>query len=132
MISIDADLQRAASGATTWSSKAAHDVAAKLAQEERANIDWDDGAGERWLRIVNTSHASALISIVLPLVLVERRASRSADSIQSVTKVFVDDLDSVELSCSPEVLAEVFGSPERFNVIDPAGFSANDLWYATV
>ena len=132
MTNIDADVRRAASSAASWSGEAAHDVAATLARAHQAKIEWDEGAGERWLRVVDAGHVSALVSSVLPLALIERSLASTADPLQRVTKIFVADVDGAELSCSPDVLAEVFGSPDRFNVIDPTNFSANDLWYATV
>lgn len=132
MMNIDANLRHAASGAGSWSAEAALEAAARLARDTSAEVDWDKGAGERWLRIVGGRHVSALVSVILPLALIETTVISPGDSIQDVIQIFVEDLDGVELSCSPAVLAEVFDLPGQMDVPDPAGFSANDLWYATV
>lgn len=132
MINIDADLQRAASGAASWSPKAARGVAERLVRTSSFKIDWDEGAGELWLRILDGRKVTSLVSVALPLAIVEGPANDLTDDMRDVIIISVDDLDEIELSCSPAVLGEVFGSLERFKVIDPSGFSANDLWYATV
>lgn len=132
MMSIDESLQRAASTAATWSSTAAWQIASSLALSFETEVEWDEGAGEEWLRVLAGSRLVALVSIKLPFVFIKRSVNELTGSSQNVVFVAVADFDDVELSCSSAVLAEVFGGTKRLGVLDPDGFSANDLWYATV
>lgn len=132
MISIDKDLEHAASGASDWSSDAARAAADSLARRRSAKVDWDDGAGEEWLRVVDDHHVAALVSARIPLAIIEVAGDTDAGMPPQVAAINVHDLDETELSASLEALAEAFGSPARFHALDLSGFSGNDLWYATV
>jgi len=98
----------------------------------RAEVDWDEGAGEGWLRVLADAHLVALVSTKLPFVFLQASTSEVADSVEGVTVVAVSDFYDVQLSCSLAILGEIFGASPRFRSLDPDGFSANDLWYATV
>jgi predicted nucleic acid-binding protein len=116
----------------TWSSEAARDTATTLAHSSGGEVDWDEGAGEEWLRIIDGTRLIALVSTVLPLIFALRNKSESEGFSEDVVVVPVDDFDAVQLSCSLAILSEAFGASERLRVLDPKRFSANDLWYATV
>jgi hypothetical protein len=132
MISIDESLRRAASAAATWSSAAAREVAATLARSPGAKVDWDEGAGEEWLRVFDGPSLVALISVALPFVFIQRDDNGSERLNGDLAVVAVDDFDEVQLSCSLEVLEGAFGASDRLGSLNPEGFSANDLWYSTI
>lgn len=132
MINIDTMLRRAVSGESRWTAGTANAVAEGLARKAFAKVDWDDESGEQWLRILDGDRVSALVSAKVPLIITRKSGFSDTGTPEEVAEVCVNDFDANELSASLEALTEVFGSPERFHILDPAGFSANDLWYATV
>ena len=97
MISIDESLRRAASAAAVWSPAAAREVAATLARSLGAKVDWDEGAGEEWLRVIDGPRFVALISVALPFVFVQRDGYGSEGSNGDLAVVAVDDFDEVQL-----------------------------------
>lgn len=114
-----------------WDSAAALAVAGDLGSGSQAQIDWDEGAGESWVRLVAAARVVALVSINFPLVLAERQAELGSIHSDVVT-VIVDSLEDTNLSCSMDVLVSVFDDRARLEVLNPEHFSAYDLWYATV
>lgn len=132
MINIDADLARAWEAASDWSIEAARATADSLARSAFAKIDWDDGAGEQWLRVLDDHQVVALVSARLPLVIFEGPGTAVSGIPGKITVIHVGDLDGAEIAASEEMLTSVFGSADRFHVLDTEGFSANELWYATV
>ena len=132
MINLDESLQRAALGAATWSAGIAREVAANLARGPASEIDWDEGAGENWLRVIDGDQVVGLVSAVLPFSFVQRSEGSLGWCDKEVVVVVVDDFDDLQLSCSPSVLCGVFGSSERLKLLDLDGFSVSDLWYSTV
>lgn len=132
MISIDDSLRRAASAASAWSPRIAREVANTIARGLTADVDWDEGAGEEWLRVMDGPRQLALVSIKVPFAFISTNAEGSKSSATEIVTIDIDDFDKVQLSCSPLILAEVFGSSDRLDALDSESFSANDLWYSTV
>lgn len=129
---IDESLRRAASSAAAWSSGAAREMALSFARSSGVEVDWDDGAGEEWLRVLDGSRVMALVSVKLPLAFIRGDASERIETFDDISLITVSDFDDPRLSCAPVILEEGFGATRRFESIDAGGFSANDLWYATV
>ncbi|GAA2114363.1 hypothetical protein [Streptomyces synnematoformans] len=131
MIDIDATLRRASRGVSTWSPEAARASAALIASGPQVRIDWDESAGENWLRIVDETHVVALVSVAFPFALIQKAPGVKRPE-GEIVSVVVDGLDDVELECSSETLVEVYGNFDRLRTLNSGGFSANDLWYVTV
>lgn len=132
-MSLDESLRCAASAAGGWSATAAYEVASTLMGDAGLEIDWDDKAGERWIRIVDNGRVVCLISIRMPFAFVrEGKISTKNVGDHVTTIVVVDDFGEAQLSCPLVVLCEMFGGCERFEFLDPESFSPDDLWYATV
>lgn len=55
MIDIDDTLQLALDAASSWTSAAALNLARAIG--ENGAIDWDDGAGESWIRVIEPFRA---------------------------------------------------------------------------
>jgi hypothetical protein len=132
VISIEKSLERAVLAAAGWSSRAAREAAAALTSSSAATVDWDEGAGECWVRLIIGPRVVALFSVTLPFVLIQQNIGELKELGRDMIVVAIDDFDKIQLSCSRETLNEAFGSSDRFGLLDPQGFSANDLWYATV
>ncbi|WP_433200402.1 hypothetical protein ACQP00_28715 [Dactylosporangium sp. CS-047395] len=95
-------------------------------------IDWDEGAGESWVRLIVDNAVVAYVSIVLPLVILERDATRFSEPDSKVKKIVVEAMASRELSSAKEVLVATFGDSPRLDTFNAEQFSADELWYATV
>lgn len=132
MISIDDSLQRAIDLRSSWSRDRAYDAASSLAGTLEGVIDWDEGAGEEWMRIITGNRLEVLISVKVPLAFVSLRASRQVSLEEELELVVVENFDEVQFSCSTEKLNEAFGWTRKMEVLNPASFSVNDIWYATV
>jgi hypothetical protein len=132
MMNLDDTLRNAASASKSWSSRDAHKVASGLAHDSGGEVDWDEDAGEDWLRVVDGANLVALVSVMLPLVFLRNDFNRPRTSIANVLTVPVDDFDTAEFKCSLGSLNEAFGLSDRLSSLDLGGFSVNDLWYATV
>lgn len=131
MIDIDDTLQLALDAASSWTSAAALNLARAIGED--GAIDWDDGAGESWIRVIDRDgRVVAFVSVDLPFVMVEEAAVPSDGSLSSFPHVVVPDLAEPALAATGQVLRDVFGNSPRLDIIDPNAFSANDLWYTTV
>ena len=101
-------------------------------------VDWDEPAGEEWLRILKTSMVLGLVWVPGPLVVATSGHHEIVDAVErltgtSVEQIAVPHLDSPVLRLQTARLGEVW--PDRewpVGAIDPECLSAHDLWYATV
>jgi len=100
-------------------------------------VEWDQAAGEDWLRVLKTSLVLALVWVPGPLVIATSGHHEIVDEIERLTGVTVEQIavphiDSPVLSLRPDRLAELW--PDRdwpVGAVDPSALSAHDLWYAT-
>ena len=101
-------------------------------------VDWDEPAGEEWLRILKTSMVLGLVWVPGPFVVATSGHHEIVDEVERLTgttveQVAVPRLDSPVLRLQSSRLAEIW--PDRewpSGAIDPDCLSAHDLWYATV
>jgi len=101
-------------------------------------VEWDQDAGEEWLRILKTSMVLGLVWVPGPLVVATSGHHEIVDEVERLTattveQIAVPHLDSPVLCLQPDRLEELW--PDREwprNAIDPVCLSAHDLWYATV
>jgi hypothetical protein len=133
------DITRAAeslaAGRPGWRPERGTDVGHQLAGRVAGELEWDDGAGENWSRvIVNRQAAVALIYMRGPLLIVLARiAAEVADITTEWPTIVVPALDDEILSCDPQVLRTAFGDQVTHEtLVNAERFSASDLWYATV
>jgi hypothetical protein len=99
--------------------------------------EWDEAAGEEWIRLLKTSMVLALLWVPGPLVIATTGHHDIDDEIErlcgiSVEQVNVAHIDSPVLSIRHDVIGQIW--PDRdwpTGAIDPAAMSAHDLWYAT-
>ncbi|MFG2091911.1 MULTISPECIES: hypothetical protein [unclassified Spirillospora] len=127
--SIEDALHRALLVAGTWSALTAQSMASDLARDMSAEVDWDENAGETWLRVIAGKQVVGLISTVLPFAFIQENTMAKEEGMVIVT---VDDFNYPQLSCSLSTLNNAFDVPERLQLLDLEKFSVNDLWYATV
>jgi hypothetical protein len=99
--------------------------------------EWDQPAGEEWVRLLKTSMVLALLWVPGPLVIATTGHHDIDDEIERVTGLAVEQvnvahIDSPVLSLRVDVVGRIW--PDRdwpTGAIDPAALSAHDLWYAT-
>lgn len=135
-IDITAKLQLAQETGT-WSKEAFHDLLGQLAGAlAGGRLDWDHEAGEDWGRILVRDEVVALLWHRGKFAFVGLRHANVLSRVlreYSVQSEVVDDWDEPRFKI--DRLSPLLQSPGRGQVsdaFDPAGFSANDLWWATV
>lgn len=130
-MNLDDFLTVAQSNSDGWTASAALQAAKAMISSPVTVVDWDAGAGEEWIRLVSDDHVIALISVKLPIAIVERTSNKPLSD-TSITVVYVDSLDDENLTAHRPVLEAAFQETDRLDSLDLTGFSANDLWYSTV
>jgi hypothetical protein len=118
-----------------WASGDSLGIAKALARAIGARIDWDERAGENWIRVIADTRVVALISTLGPLtVMVDEAAGVIQDYAGPHPEiVIVSSVEDVVLRADREVLLEAFGERVRNSpAFDPACFSAEDLWFISV
>jgi hypothetical protein len=99
--------------------------------------EWDEPAGEEWIRLLKTSTVLALLWVPGPLVIATTGHHDIDDEIERVTGLTVEQvnvahIDSPVLGLRPDAIGQIW--PDRewpTGSVDPAAMSAHDLWYAT-
>jgi hypothetical protein len=132
MIDISGSLSAAST--RSWSTDLAAGALRWLSQNiDGSAVDWDQGSGEEWGRIVVGSRLVALVCARVPLVILADGASTaSPDGVPGgPVALIVPSMDSACLSVSPDILEAVFGrSVSRELAYDAV--SAEDLAWATI
>jgi hypothetical protein len=115
-----------------WTADAALDVATCLIQDsDMIALDWDREAGENWLSLIAEQSRIAMVSSTWPLlILAEGAETRLKLERSTVTVVPVPSFDADVLICDVEILVAAFDVTT--SVLEQSGFSANDLWFATI
>lgn len=132
MIRIENRLILARKAATGWGVARANEFARGLKFQSSAVMDWDEGAGESWVRLIVDDAVVAYISVILPLVILCRGAMRLGEPDPRVQEIVVETMENRELSTAKSALEAAFGASPRLDTFDAEGFSADELWYATV
>ena len=99
--------------------------------------EWDQDAGEEWIRLLKTSMVLALLWVPGPLVIATTGHHDIDDEIERLTGLTVEQvnvahIDSPVLSLRADAIRQIW--PDRdwpTGALDPAAMSAHDLWYAT-
>src|SRR3954465_12793078 len=100
-------------------------------------VEWDEDAGEEWLRILKTSMVLGLVWVPGPLVVATSGHHEIVDEVERLTattveQIAVPHLDSPVLCLQPDRLTDIWPGREwPRDAIDPACLSAHDLWHAT-
>ena len=129
---IDDKLRQARESAAGWNAARAVEVARVVAAAHRLKLDWDDGAGEGWISLVDDGQVVAYISTAIPLAIAMTSYLPFDKAGAELTLIPVEWLHEPVLSGGPAALEEAFGESDRFALLDRDAFSADDLWYVTV
>ena len=99
--------------------------------------EWDQAAGEDWVRILRTSVVLALVWVPGPLMIATSGHHDLVDEVERLTgtapeQVNVAHMDAPVLGLQPDRLGEIWPGHEWPQAsVDAASLSAHDLWYAT-
>jgi hypothetical protein len=132
MIDISGVVTSVTNGSDGWAPERAVDAASQLAEAVHASVDWDRDAGEGWISLLRGGRRVAMLSAVYPIAFVAGEASIDVQSIEQfgIGIVRVESFDDEVLVCDPAVLSAAFAVTEAN--LPRSGFSANDLWFATI
>jgi hypothetical protein len=102
-----------------------------------SSLDWDQGAGEGWARILVGNQVVAIVRFDEPLVfLLDRYLTGSlANELQEhkIVLVRTGDMDSKTYKLDVESIRDIFPNLQwPYEAIDPGELSVLDLWWATV
>lgn len=137
---ITALLEQSGRGVSQWSEA----KFTKLLEQARdllkgSSIDWDDGAGEDWGRLIHGRGGVALaVNRLVPLAIVVTPADARLLTLldeSGVIPITTSDWERPEFSADPSVAERVFRVfrwPHSPDEIDMRALSANDLWWMTV
>lgn len=134
MIDVTSQLAVAVINRVGWSPERALDSARTISSQVRGDLDWDQDAGEEWVRVLLGVRVVALVSIVIPFGFILKASNANADfSASSLELVSVPDMDAPVLTCTPDALVAALGERTVSSpAVDVDGFSAEELWFATV
>ena len=134
MIDLMPALNRVARCRATWSMKDAALVALTvLTKSRQLHVDWDHGAGERWIRLIAGSDVLVLVSTTVPIAFAVAPAAiwldEMADRVEVVATV---SLDTAQYKCNEGPLESLFQGSTASLGFSASSFSVMDLYYATV
>jgi hypothetical protein len=117
-----------------WSADRALEIARSIATDAGGDVDWDDEAGEEWVRVVRANRPIAVLLCARPLAFaVEEVADALRRACVDLEVIVVPAMDEPILTSDHDVLAALFGD----RVLDSEAFAAEsfsveELWFATV
>ncbi len=119
-----------------WTKESFRQLLAKLAAAVmNSSIDWDRQSGEEWGRVVFEGEVLVLLWIKGTFAFLNSAYIDVLSEIlasYSVQFEVVDDWDEARYKVDRILLLRLSGRSELSEAFDPAGFSANDLWWATI
>jgi hypothetical protein len=134
MMDITAAITAFTAGKPDWRPERGVWLGRAIAGRLDSELDWDEGAGEAWARVLDGGRVVVLICMLGPLLIVTGdTAAGLADITAGLPVITVPSIDDEILECRGESLRAAFGE-QGWDAIgfDMACFSAGDLWYMTV
>lgn len=101
---------------------------------DRSSVDWDSGAGEEWARVVVGTQVAALLWSRVPFAFTGLKYAKALVPVMASYAVQCEvlaDWDAVEFVVDLSVVESIAGRCVA-SAFDSRGFSANDLWWATI
>ncbi len=98
-----------------------------------ADLDWDEGAGEQWIRVREGERVVALIALTGPLIFIRKELIDSIEVDDAFDLIPVPEMDAHVFDADPATLRLAFGDRAFSSpALDPRSFSAEELWFASV
>jgi hypothetical protein len=98
-----------------------------------SSLDWDHEAGEMWARFLRRKDAFVYVRVNMPLVFVLSAYAGEVESLL-LTKIViaVPNMNAQTYSLDTSEIGQFFPEHSWPVEVNPAAFSINELWYATV
>jgi hypothetical protein len=123
-------IEAAASSAMAWSRETFTTVLNTLAASvDGAIIDWDEGAGENWGRVLLRSEVVAIVCRRHPLMVVKSTFDYH-EVPAGIYILIVDDMSSQVFTVERSAVEKLIGRAVSTN-LDAAACSIDDIWWAT-
>lgn len=135
VMDITAAIRAFSAGKADWRRERSVQLGGAIAARLDSPLDWDEGAGEGWARVLAGGRVVVLICMSGPLLIVTGdTAAGVADITAGLPVITVPSIDDEILQCRGDSLRAAFGEQGWDNEtgFDMARFSAGDLWYMTV
>ena len=133
--SFSESLRRALHRRDEWShDRAKRVMQSLLAAVASAWLDWDEGAGESWARLLIGDKFAALVSLEMPLVIIRNSLMGYANGLSEldgIEVVPVSGFDDRSYSIDRE-LAQALQLPRLEAEFDTRHFSITEFWWATI
>lgn len=134
MMDITATIEAFTVAKRDWRPERSVQLAGAIAGRLGSQLEWDDGAGEDWARVLAGGRVVVLVCMLGPLLIVT--GDIAADVAGIAAKLLVISVPSIDdeiLECQGESLRAAFGEQGWDETdFDMTCFSAGDLWYMTV
>lgn len=132
MIDITPQLRSFAAAKASWATGRSVKIAKALGRVSVARIDWDEDAGENWIRVITGVNVIAMVSTLGPLVIVSEEIAEMVNTDQ-FEAVIVSNMEDATLAADIGTLVEAFDRRIDLSpALDPACFTANELWFVSV
>ncbi|MBU2603046.1 MAG: hypothetical protein KKA32_12920 [Actinobacteria bacterium] len=133
MIDLNPVLESVARGKGGWRVEDAELIAVTvLVREKELMVDWDRGAGERWIRLVSRTDVLVLVTTAPIVFVLTPSAIRVAEFPDYVDVVEAASLDASLYRCREDLVECVFPGVTSSLGFDASSFSVMDLWYSTI
>jgi len=134
VVDITAPIKAARDRADAWSWDRSVAAIRSFADHNGLTLDWDQGAGEAWARLIDAGRPVALLWTRIPFGFVDPRAIELKRVLRQAAIEFVElpDFDEPILRLDIRDVEPVVDASRWPDAVVPARLSASDLWWATV
>lgn len=99
-----------------------------------ASLDWDQDAGECWVRFLRKNEVFIYVRVDMPVVIILSTYASKIESILSrwIVIISVPDMDAQLFFLDRSKIGQFFPDTIWSSEVDPSLFSIDELWYTTV
>lgn len=128
------DVLVSARGNTSWTPKVAEATLREVAQQTGTRVQWEEAAGEDWGTLLQDREFVGMLSISVCLgVTIDHHMAEVMRSAGVAEVLIVDTFHEPSMCCALDILTETFKYDHGWgHPVDPAAFSAEELWWATI
>lgn len=119
---------------TSWTLEVAEMALHNVAQQTGTRLQWEEAAGEDWGTFLRDREFVGMLSISVCLGVTIDNDMADVMRSAGVAKVLVvDTFRQPSMCCALPILTETFKYDHGWgHPVDPAAFSAEELWWATI
>ena len=127
-------IQEAKQRSPDWSTKSVWNSLKRISQKiENAQIEWDEGSGEDWGRVLSKGEVCAIVYRNFPLVIVlEKHIGSVSEDLENVVVVDIQDFETRKYRINKDKINSFFPPDRWSDTVSPGNFSIRELWWTTV